>query len=451
MSKVKPIQQYSIGYNILRSFVTSYLRLFYRKTTIRGVENIPRNKPVILSINHQNALMDALNTLSALKPQPVFMARADIFSTPVVAKILRWLKILPIFRIRDGVKSLQNNDAVFEEAIGVLNDRKILGILPEGNHGDQKRLRILKKGIARIAFQAEERENFELNIQIVPVGLDYTHFINFGGDVLINFGKPFNLSAYKQDYFENEQKGMNRFMQDLRSHMIPYMIHIDDSENYEGIKSLIDLYLMDKIVIHKYKEDHLAKMNLQQKATEAILALKNTDQETFETYTQKGKKVNELIEKLNFRPWILTKERYSIGNILLARLMQFLLFPFYLYGFLTNIIQFQIPVLSSKGIKDPQFLSSIRFVIGMVVFTLMYIVYLILLLVFVPNWIIALVVSATIPLAGIAAFKYYKWFKKTSAKLRYNRLRRKNNANWINMTKNYNDVVGFMNVLMNKA
>ena len=55
-------------------------------------KNIPKGKPVIFAINHQNALMDALTARAAMKGQPVFMTRADIFKKPAIAKILRFFK-----------------------------------------------------------------------------------------------------------------------------------------------------------------------------------------------------------------------------------------------------------------------------------------------------------------------------------------------------------------------
>ena len=169
----KPIHKFDFWQNVLQQYTKLYIYTFYDRITVVGRDKIPTNKPVILAINHQNALMDALTVICSLKGPSVFMARADIFQSKTIAKILRFFKILPIFRIRDGIKNLQNNDAVFEEAVELLVDNGRLGILPEGNHFGERHLRVLKKGIARIAFQAEERKNFSLDIQVVPVGLDY--------------------------------------------------------------------------------------------------------------------------------------------------------------------------------------------------------------------------------------------------------------------------------------
>ena len=57
--------------------------------------------------------MDALAVLFTHNGQPVFLARADIFKKKMIAAILYFLKILPVYRIRDGFSSLKANDEIF--------------------------------------------------------------------------------------------------------------------------------------------------------------------------------------------------------------------------------------------------------------------------------------------------------------------------------------------------
>ncbi len=54
----------------------------------------------------------------------------------------------------------------------------IMGVIiihPEGLCVNEKRVRPLRKGIGRIAFGAEEENNWNLNLKIVPVALNYTN------------------------------------------------------------------------------------------------------------------------------------------------------------------------------------------------------------------------------------------------------------------------------------
>jgi 1-acyl-sn-glycerol-3-phosphate acyltransferase len=106
-----------------------------------GLEKIPADTPVLFAPNHQNALMDALAVLFAARKPVGFLARADIFKKPAIAKTLNLLKILPIYRIRDGVELLGRNQEVFDNTIEVLNSNTPICILPEGNHEGKKQLR----------------------------------------------------------------------------------------------------------------------------------------------------------------------------------------------------------------------------------------------------------------------------------------------------------------------
>ena len=110
------IEKKSLGYTVLKPYVDRVTKIFFR-TTSYNYENVPTDEILIYAINHQNALMDALAIISTAKTQPVFLARADIFKKKAVAKILTFLKILPIYRIRDGKESLRNNNAIFQKTL----------------------------------------------------------------------------------------------------------------------------------------------------------------------------------------------------------------------------------------------------------------------------------------------------------------------------------------------
>ena len=89
----------------------------------------------------------------------------------------------------------------------------------------------------------------------------------------------------------------------------------------------------------------------------------------------------------------------------------------------------------TRGIKDPQFLSSVRFVISVVLFLLFYLIYLIPLLIFLPKWWMAIVTLVALPYLAALAFRYYVWFRKTTARARINRMRRQKNADWLRLTE----------------
>lgn len=437
----KPIHQFSYRYELLRRYVYVFFRFFYNRISIVGKENIPDDKPIIFTINHQNALMDALTVIGAVKGQTVFMARADIFQSKFIAKLLRAIKILPIFRIRDGIKNLQNNDAVFEEAVGILEAKRRLAILPEGSHLGERRLRVLKKGIARIAFQAEERHNFELDIHIVPVGLDYSNYINFGANLLVNVGEPFPIRKYKELYLENKQKGMNAFLKELRGKMIPQMLHIDDSESYDKIKAITDIYIQHLLAKKELRSNHLNIINKSQQISDKLIKLKSTNLDSFDKLGVVAIKVKKSIVDLNIRDWVPTHKKYSWIGILSSYLLLVAMFPIFVFGFVTNILPFHLPVIASGKIKDPQFVSSIRFGVSIFSFTIIYFIYLILLLVFVKPWYIAIGVLFSMLIVGVISAKYYIFFKKTRAKLKVNIWNINKYKDWQGLKQNWDTVI----------
>ena len=443
----KPIQDFSVGYTMLKHYSRFFVRKFFKTTTIVGLDNIPKNTPVIITPNHQDTLMDALCIIYNVHGRAVFMARADIFGkSKLIANTLRFLKILPLYRIRDGVKELKNNDASFEEAVGVLEARQKLVVLPEGSHVGERRLRMLKKGVARIAFMAEERNNFELGIQIVPAGLDYTHYINVGARFMVQYGKPIPVAKYKDLYQENPQKAMAALMDDIRAGMMPLMLNLDNEAEYKTLETLDDIYVNDLYQGRQSRRSvkHTELLAKKQQMGEKLLAFAQSQSAEYENVKQLTDEFRTLLKKLNLRLWAVAKDSYSAIGIFVSWLMLIALFPLFAVGFVPNILPFYLPMRLSRGIKDPQFLSSVRFVIAVVLFLLFYLIYLIPLLILLPKWWMAIVTVVALPFLAAFAFRYYVWVRKTVARMRVNRFRRRKNADWLRLTECRN---GILNVL----
>jgi 1-acyl-sn-glycerol-3-phosphate acyltransferase len=201
----KTIDRFSLRYRLLKTYAMFAHWIFYRRIEVKFRERIPGDRPVLLAPNHQNALMDAMAPLLTTSHDPVFLARADIFKKKFVAGILRLFKILPVYRIRDGASELGKNEDVFQEAMDVLLRKKCpVAIMPEGNHGNKRRLRPLVKGIFRVAFQAQEQFGEQPGVVIVPVGIDYSNYSIFRGKLFVQFGEPIEVNKYYSSYLQNQ-------------------------------------------------------------------------------------------------------------------------------------------------------------------------------------------------------------------------------------------------------
>ena len=143
----KKIQDPDFWYSILLPYVNYHTRKAYRRFEVHGKEHLPKGSATIFGVNHSNTLMDALVLLAADNMRKVFIARGDIFQNPIVAKILTFMRILPIFRIRNGVAAVRNNDESLNKAVDVIHDRVDLYLFPEGTHRTKHSLMRMGKGL----------------------------------------------------------------------------------------------------------------------------------------------------------------------------------------------------------------------------------------------------------------------------------------------------------------
>lgn len=195
MAKEKKIQDFDFLYWFLRYYVDLALKLSYRTVRYVGRERIPQDGAVIYAPNHTNALMDALVILAMDRKPKVFVARADIFRNKRLAKVLTWLKIMPIMRMRDGYDEVKKNQEIFEKAVDVLRDKVPFCIFPEGTHQAKYSSLPLSKGIFRIAFQAQELMP-DMPLYIVPMGLRYGNFFRFRSTIRVQIGEPINVGEF---------------------------------------------------------------------------------------------------------------------------------------------------------------------------------------------------------------------------------------------------------------
>jgi 1-acyl-sn-glycerol-3-phosphate acyltransferase len=176
----------------LRLMIKIALRVYFRKIIIEGKSNIPKNCPIILVANHQNALIDPLLLATHTSLNPHFLTRASVFKNPIAAKFLGWIRMLPIYRVRDGFATIQQNQKTFEQTFEVLRENGTIIIFAEGSHSLIRKLRPLSKGFTRIAFGLKEKYPEKTPV-ILPVALDYSAHRRSGSRVRITFGLPIQV------------------------------------------------------------------------------------------------------------------------------------------------------------------------------------------------------------------------------------------------------------------
>ena len=225
-------------YAFLRPYVDWMFRRSYRTFRYIGRENIPADGAIIYAPNHANALCDAMCVLGIDHQQKVFVARADIFRDPKKARILNWLKIMPINRVRDGLDEVRRNDETINKAVDTLQDGVPFCILPEGTHRPKHSLLPLSKGIFRIALQANEQFGEEKPVYIVPVGNEYGDYFHLWDSLTVTVGEPINVTEFvkekrRESRDESDPQLLMALREELTMRMRKLILWVPDDEHYE--------------------------------------------------------------------------------------------------------------------------------------------------------------------------------------------------------------------------
>lgn len=345
-------------YTILRPFVDHHLRKSFRRYKVIGQENIPQDGACIFAANHTNTLMDALVLLSMNSEKKVFIARGDIFKKPFIAKLMHFCRILPIYRIRDGFKSVKdNNSEIIDKAADVVHDSVKLFLYPEGSHRTKHSLRQLSKGIFHIALQANSQFGHEKPIYIVPAGIEYGDYFRYRSTVLINFGKAINVTEFvNQHKDENEAVIMNGLRDLLTERLAAQISFIPDSErNYEAIWELTKIK-------SGFKGSLESRLERNQQTIKEILDFKEREPEKAEELFEKTNKFIKKRKKKGISIFSVTNEK-PCWTALWKTLAAILILVPYLVTAVASLPIWAVTMILKKCFKDKAWGNTISFAV----------------------------------------------------------------------------------------
>lgn len=172
-------------YRFLKILVRLLRPLFCRLIIIDKPEILKEKGPLLLAANHPNSFLDAV-ILDSLFEQPVWsLARGDVFKNKFIARVLHAIKILPVYRVSEGVENLSSNYETFDACKKIFHEKGIVLIFSEGKCVNEWYLRPLKKGTARLAINSW---NEGTPVKVLPVSINYNSFRSFGKNLFICFG-----------------------------------------------------------------------------------------------------------------------------------------------------------------------------------------------------------------------------------------------------------------------
>ncbi|MBK5278470.1 MAG: 1-acyl-sn-glycerol-3-phosphate acyltransferase [Bacteroidia bacterium] len=346
----------NLFYHLLKQYIRVVLWFYFKRWQVRNIVPVP-NGPVIFVANHQNAFLDAIILGCSSSRNPWFLTRANVFQNNLVKKIFNTLKMTPVYRFRDGFSTLRKNDEVIDNCVQLLSQGEAILIFGEGNHDEHWRLRPLQKGFARIAIAAEEKNNWTLGVKIVPIGIQYDSHSKFRSRVLVTFGEAILVkNIVKPNLSQPEQ--IEILLGITSETLKPLILHIEQPD-YEKKQ---EYYLQNRII-----ESDLVE---QLKADQEIV--------------------------LNTPPIIVTNSGIKRSSDGIEKWFN----PIFLYGFINHLLPRTIIswVLKTK-VKDPQFIGSLKFALGMVLVPIFYVLQTSLCYALSGSWVISGIYLLSLPLS----------------------------------------------------
>ena len=181
---------------------------FFSEIEIIGKEYIPHTGAAILAPTHRSR-WDPLLIPYVFGPYVTGRSSRFMVSADEVTGVQGWfIRRLGGFAIDTNKPSI----ASIRHSVELLHDGEMLTIFPEGNIFRDGHLAPLKKGLARIAMQAESMKP-GLDLKIIPVRFNYEQPIpKFRGKVSIEICPPLELIDYQQF---STKTGADKLHQDL--------------------------------------------------------------------------------------------------------------------------------------------------------------------------------------------------------------------------------------------
>lgn len=189
-------------YNLLKWITGIALHWFYCDIRVVGREKIPATGPLLIAVNHQNALVDSL-VVGWVVPRRVNMtAKATLIDNPLIAALFKILNVVPLRRVSDEAhksngspSDRSRNAGAFREILNLLERKGAVLIFPEGKSHNEAGLEPLKTGLARLALQARDESAIK-GINILPLGLVFENKATPGTIVGARVGDVIEMDSW---------------------------------------------------------------------------------------------------------------------------------------------------------------------------------------------------------------------------------------------------------------
>lgn len=420
------LKVWSRVYWCIQPFLVSFgYPLYFSKMKLKGWENVPENKPVIFAISHRNAFMDSLAFVNTKNTQVWQLARGDAWKGKFLSSVFEIFHMLPIWRESDGenVDTKIKNQPTFEACYDLLSKNAMIGIYPEGNCVNEEHIRPLKKGICRIAFGAMEKYNFEIDVQIIPVGISYTGAEKFKKWQFMHVGAPISVKKYEEQYKQNPGQAILHLKEEVEAGMRETVVHIKKGPFQKDIEHIAQMAARDEIISNRLEYNPESKLFKEKEIVAKLEKLAHAKPEEMQALAENFKNYEAYRDQFNFRENTFDKQKHSSLSIIFMLLYFIFFLPFALFGTIINFLPYKfLPNFIESRIKQKIFWSSGKYVVGLFLFPIWYLILSIIVYSLLGSVLSTCIFLISFPITGHIAYYYFIDLKKWLSVLRFRRM-----------------------------
>lgn len=432
-------------YFVLSIVIRIALKIFFQKITIHGKENIPSTQPLIVMGNHPNTFMDPILAALVILPRQVhFLANGSIFKTAAARAVLNQFNTIPVYRKQDVTdKRDEKNLSAFQKCFEFLTGGGILLVFPEGNSINERKLRPIKTGTARIALGAEHQQDFKLPLKLLPIGLNYSNPTRFRESVEINIGQAFDVKDYQEHYQHDPVGAVNALTQEIQKRLAELIVITEDKEADDLVRKIELIY---KKQISEDSRIKNLNVNLTQNIVKALHYFQDTNPKLVREVKEKIDNYFATIKEFKVSDYLIEKSE-KIGTGKLIRYILYLIsgFPVYVTGLLFNYIPFIIPSKIARWISsDEEYRAPIMMTAGIFTFPIYYAI------MYIVGWQISptvysiMALTAIMPLSGFFVLQYYKRLRNSRTTFAYYRIFKKEKNAWQWFSQQRKEIIGLL-------
>ena len=212
-------------YSFVKILARLGLPLYCRHIEINKKEFLKHKGPLILACNHPNSFLDAIILCTLFDATIYSLARGDAFKNKTAAQFLRLFKMFPVYRVSEGVENLEENYSTFKLCKNLFKKKGIVLIFSEGLCINEWHLRPLKKGTARLAISSW---NDGIDVEVLPVAINYSSFSRFGKNLKLSFGDI--ITKESVNYKNTDGNAIRQFNEILNQQLSKYVYEIDGTD-----------------------------------------------------------------------------------------------------------------------------------------------------------------------------------------------------------------------------